>query len=111
MTLNLDALNTAITSVNDALWTYLLIGALIICGLYFTIRTRFVQFTLLAYLSISASSFHSAIYTPSPPSICLPILPLSHPFLPLSILPLFHPPSIYSFNHLFEPPVKSLEKN
>ena len=45
--LNLDALNTAITSVNDALWTYLLIGALIICGLYFTIRTRFVQFTLL----------------------------------------------------------------
>ena len=47
MTLNLDALNTAITSVNDALWTYLLIGALIICGLYFTIRTRFVQFTLL----------------------------------------------------------------
>ena len=47
MTLNLDALNTAITAVNDALWTYLLIGALIICGLYFTIRTRFVQFTLL----------------------------------------------------------------
>ena len=47
MTLNLDALNTAITSVNDALWTYLLIGALIICGLYFTVRTRFVQFTLL----------------------------------------------------------------
>ena len=47
MTLNLDALNTAITSVNDAIWTYLLIGALIICGLYFTIRTRFVQFTML----------------------------------------------------------------
>ena len=47
LTLNLDALNTAITSVNDALWTYLLIGALIICGLFFTVRTRFVQFTLL----------------------------------------------------------------
>ena len=47
MTLNLDALNTAITSVNDALWTYLLIGALIICGLYFTVRTRFVQFTMI----------------------------------------------------------------
>ena len=47
MTLNLDALNTAITSVNDALWTYLLIGALIICGLYFTVRTRFVQFAML----------------------------------------------------------------
>ena len=47
MTLNLDALNTVITSVNDALWTYLLIGALIICGLYFTVRTRFVQFTMI----------------------------------------------------------------
>ena len=47
MTLNLDALNTAITSVNDALWTYLLIGALILCGLYFTVRTRFVQFTMI----------------------------------------------------------------
>ena len=47
MMLNLDALNHIITSVNDALWTYLLIGALILCGLYFTIRTRFVQFTLI----------------------------------------------------------------
>lgn len=47
MTLSLDALNNLITSVNDALWTYLLIGALIICGLYFTIRTRFVQFTMI----------------------------------------------------------------
>ena len=47
MTLNLDALNTVITSINDALWAYLLIGALILCGLYFTIRTRFVQFTMI----------------------------------------------------------------
>ena len=47
MTLNLDALNNFITTVNDALWTYLLIGALILCGLYFTIRSRFVQFTML----------------------------------------------------------------
>ena len=47
MTLNLDTLNTAITSINDALWAYLLIGALILCGLYFTIRTRFVQFTMI----------------------------------------------------------------
>ena len=47
MTLNLDALNNLITSVNETLWTYLLIGALIICGLYFTIRTRFVQFTMI----------------------------------------------------------------
>ena len=47
MTLNLDALNTAITSINDALWAYLLIGALILCGLYFTIRSRFVQITMI----------------------------------------------------------------
>lgn len=47
MTLNLDALNNLITTVNDALWTYLLIGTLILCGLYFTIRSRFVQFTML----------------------------------------------------------------
>ena len=47
MTLNLDALNNIITSINDALWAYLLIGALILCGLYFTIRTRFVQFTMI----------------------------------------------------------------
>ena len=47
MTFELDSINTAITSANNALWTYLLIGALIICGLYFTVRTRFVQFTML----------------------------------------------------------------
>ena len=47
MTLSLDALNNLITSVNETLWTYLLIGALIICGLYFTVRTRFVQFTMI----------------------------------------------------------------
>lgn len=47
MTLNLDALNNFITSLNDAIWAYLLIGALILCGLFFTIRTRFVQFTMI----------------------------------------------------------------
>ena len=47
MSSDLDFINVAITQINDALWTYLLIGALILCGLYFTIRTRFVQFTLL----------------------------------------------------------------
>lgn len=34
------------TSFCDFLWAYFLIGALILCGLYFTIRTRFVQFTM-----------------------------------------------------------------
>ena len=35
------------TSFCDFLWAYFLIGALILCGLYFTIRTRFVQFMMI----------------------------------------------------------------
>ena len=35
------------TSFCDFLWAYFLIGALILCGFYFTIRTRFVQFTMV----------------------------------------------------------------
>ena len=62
MTLSLDALNTVITQVNDALWASLLIGALILCGLYFTIRSRFVQFTMLGDMFrqlVDSSSTHS----------------------------------------------------
>jgi AGCS family alanine or glycine:cation symporter len=62
MTLNLDALNNIITSINDALWAYLLIGALILCGLYFTVRTRFVQFTMIGDMFrqlVDSSSTHS----------------------------------------------------
>ncbi len=40
-------LNAALTSFCDFLWAYILIGALIVCGLYFTVRTRFVQFGML----------------------------------------------------------------
>ncbi len=47
MKLDLDAISAGIAQVNDALWAYLLIGALILCGLYFTVRTRFVQFTMV----------------------------------------------------------------
>lgn len=36
-----------INSVNDLLWGYVMIAALIACALYFTIRTRFVQFRLI----------------------------------------------------------------
>lgn len=42
-----EVLNSLITTVNDYLWTYLLIGILIACGLYFTWRTRFVQFRMI----------------------------------------------------------------
>ena len=40
-------LNELITSVNDWLWNYVLIGVLIGCGLWFTWRTRFVQFRMV----------------------------------------------------------------
>lgn len=62
MTLNLDALQAAITAINDALWAYLLIGALILCGVYFSVRTRFVQFTMIGDMFrqlVDSSSTHS----------------------------------------------------
>ena len=34
-------------SINDFLWSYILIAALIGCGLWFTWRTRFVQFRMV----------------------------------------------------------------
>ena len=39
--------NELITAVNDAIWGYVLIFALVGCGLWFTIRTRFVQFRMV----------------------------------------------------------------
>jgi len=36
-----------INVINDALWGYLIIGALVGCGLWFTWRSRFVQFRML----------------------------------------------------------------
>ena len=40
-------LNELITSVNDAIWGYVLIFALVGCGVWFTWRTRFVQFRMV----------------------------------------------------------------
>ena len=40
-------MNEWITVVNDVIWTYVLIVALIGCGLWFTWRTRFVQFRMV----------------------------------------------------------------
>ena len=40
-------LNDIITSVNDAVWGYVLIFVLVGCGLWFTIKTRFVQFRMV----------------------------------------------------------------
>lgn len=40
-------MNGLITSVNDVVWGYVLIFALVGCGVWFTIRTRFVQFRMV----------------------------------------------------------------
>ena len=40
-------INDLITQVNDAVWGYVLIFALIGCGIWFTVRTRFVQFRMV----------------------------------------------------------------
>ena len=40
----METLNNIITVVNDFLWTYILVIALIVLGIYFTIKTKFVQF-------------------------------------------------------------------
>ena len=39
--------NDIITQVNDAIWSYVLIGVLVACGLWFTLRTRGVQFRMI----------------------------------------------------------------
>ena len=40
-------MNEVINVVNDALWGYVLIGALVACGLWFTWRTKGVQFRMV----------------------------------------------------------------
>lgn len=37
-------LNESIMSVNYFIWSYILVSGLIVCALWFTWRTRFVQF-------------------------------------------------------------------
>jgi AGCS family alanine or glycine:cation symporter len=40
-------MNELITAVNDVIWSYILIVALVGCGLWFTWRTKFVQFRMV----------------------------------------------------------------
>lgn len=42
----MDALNWLVGPANDFLWTYIIIGFLLLIGVYFTIRTKFVQVRL-----------------------------------------------------------------
>ncbi|WP_246566000.1 alanine/glycine:cation symporter family protein [Tissierella simiarum] len=39
-----NLLNNLVGSINDFLWSYILIGMLILLGIYFSIKTNFVQF-------------------------------------------------------------------
>ena len=40
-------MNELITQLNDAIWGYILIGVLVVCGLWFTWKTRGVQFRMI----------------------------------------------------------------
>lgn len=40
-------MNDLITSINDVIWSYVLIVALVGCGVWFTIKTHFVQFRMV----------------------------------------------------------------
>lgn len=40
-------MNDLITQINDAIWTYVLIGVLVLCGLWFTWKTKGVQFRMI----------------------------------------------------------------
>ncbi len=43
-------METFLASVTDCLWTYLLIAALLLCGFFFTWKTRFVQFRMIPHM-------------------------------------------------------------
>ena len=43
----MEQLQQIIDSTNNILWGYVMIASLIGCALYFSIRSRFVQFTML----------------------------------------------------------------
>jgi putative sodium/glutamine symporter len=43
----MDLLNDVVLKINDVFWTYVLIALLLVLGLYFTLRSRFLQFRLL----------------------------------------------------------------
>jgi len=43
----MELLNQFILSVSNVIWTYILIAALIVLGIYFTVKTNFVQFRYL----------------------------------------------------------------
>lgn len=43
----MDRFLELLTNLNDFMWTYFLIGLVIVTGIYFTFSTKFVQFTYI----------------------------------------------------------------
>ena len=56
----METFNSLISSANDFIWTYIVIGLLCISGLYFTIRTRFVQLSLKEMFRLLGGSTHKS---------------------------------------------------
>ncbi|MBR5856803.1 MAG: alanine:cation symporter family protein [Bacteroidales bacterium] len=46
----MDLLTNVVTSINNLLWSYVLIATLIACGLWFTFKTKFVQFGMIGHM-------------------------------------------------------------
>ncbi len=44
----MDYFNSILATISDAIYIYILVGLLVICGLYFTIRTKFSQLRLFS---------------------------------------------------------------
>ena len=40
-------MNELMTQLNDVIWSYVLIAVLVACGLWFTFKTKFVQFRMI----------------------------------------------------------------
>ena len=46
----MDAITNIVTSINNILWSYVLIATLIACGFWFTFKTKFVQFGMIRHM-------------------------------------------------------------
>lgn len=46
----MEAITNFVTSVNNILWSYILIATLIACGVWFTCKTGFVQFRMIRHM-------------------------------------------------------------
>ena len=46
----MELITNIVSSINNILWSYVLIATLIACGLWFTYKTRFVQFRMIKHM-------------------------------------------------------------